>query len=1487
MGSWLGHRWAGCAPGRLHRPVQDDRRHHHPHRPTPLLILLFASLFRVTSGIGSSPPGCGLVFNGAELLDPDTPLTIFLPENTAVPWHLAALTPAANLSGLIVVNSSIPHVLNLTASSDHQLLQGWWQLDYETQPDIPVLLSALCHVNATDSWTINWRLRLLVTDINEPVTFAHASSSVRLSQLGPAATALGPLIQTQDPDAPTSPWGQIRYSALAITDPSDPSTLAVQADPTTGLVFATGPPGRYTIMVNLTATDGGGAVDHLQIEADVFLAAVTCQQPTQCLVLRTTSCLNPSAASLRALNARRGNMCSHTSNGCAASPPLFCVVPESNISPWPVEQRRVDVLARHDMELLEARMHNYDENHLAQASRFGLVDKAQHHAGHEQLVFDAGALFKDGRVATDLFQGCSLTVLELRTAARLLHDMALQGVVDIHSLHTIMSSSVHKQWPWEQHFGLTEQALSVTSERLHTDLYVGMLALCVRGSAVDRLTLLFDTFGPPRGGLACGYHGCKYRSSIVRSPYNRTSLWIAEHDEHDEKLLAGAQLRRAVYVLYDLCRLNTTRAPFPPADKETLYRQFRKALDDRVRREGLTCEGFIKHASADPSGRAVVELLVANGADFGIEASEQAVLPPANQGDGSPRSERSKTTRAAMPEGHPSSAPATALEEDHRRRKRRVIALPEVMRSTRALSFEDRSKQFGRAARVDSSQGMQIDIVSAPMGRPSLVDLFLPKKRVQEGMGARSMQRACPPATPTLATPMLIVFPISIASPSCSILALSFTHSLPLCLSVSLSLSVSRAVVPGPPPGERKNNKMSDVMSGLVEDRVRIERRTLEYVLQGEHVFDAIARKHGIQAVTVDRNFKIGARSKKDPTIRILARSDQGAQMLAARQEILRICDTRSHRMVLRLEIVNEQHFYIIGRKGENMKRVSSTTGCHCHFPDHVRRGQPIMSAANQGAKDQVSISGQPDAVEHARRQIRGLMAIVFWFHLRGVERIDTTDIPPAARTVCEEYALTLFFKPGNQGTMVMIKGHNIAGRAGEGLKALGDATGTLMYFTMPGQDTGMMIEGPPQCVRAGLDMIQGTMPISLTFDLVEEMALELDDKSGRSGIDAEVLLAQILRAQELQGPILWSWSHELRARHLPPPRCARVLPRKVVEAKAKAKAKASAKAKAKASAKAKAKASAKAEAAPCYFAGDGFSFSMPATEFKRLQRQALEQAEEDAHLHQQSALGQDAGVASYEALRDAAEGSRGGRPWPSLSLSFNGALPSLAPGSSPAPSALGQGTLGHISERQGDAHQAGVSPLSAPLSPLSQASSGVFGGHAHALDSQHPSEDVFDLDMEREPSPSTPMPEVSGEVRSYFNIRSLPELLAKLNLHNYVQVFAQQEVDLCTFLSLSEEDMKQLGVSTFGARRKMAMAIKELRELRSYDQSFLATVYDLSGHEDPSLSANRSPATSLNLSSASSRMSRSHASPLAQSLNGSARASSSNLDNKFAWARD
>jgi hypothetical protein len=59
----------------------------------------------------------------------------------------------------------------------------------------------------------------------------------------------------------------------------------------------------------------------------------------------------------------------------------------------------------------------------------------------------------------------------------------------------------------------------------------------------------------------------------------------------------------------------------------------------------------------------------------------------------------------------------------------------------------------------------------------------------------------------------------------------------------------------------------------------------------------------------------------------------------------------------------------------------------------------------------------------------------------------------------------------------------------------------------------------------------------------------------------------------------------------------------------------------------------------------------------------------------------------------------------------------------------------------------------------------------------------------------------------------NLPEVFDYLGLSKYTDVFVQQEVDLQTFLSLTDGDLKELGITTFGPRRKMLLAIQELNK--------------------------------------------------------------------------
>ena len=55
----------------------------------------------------------------------------------------------------------------------------------------------------------------------------------------------------------------------------------------------------------------------------------------------------------------------------------------------------------------------------------------------------------------------------------------------------------------------------------------------------------------------------------------------------------------------------------------------------------------------------------------------------------------------------------------------------------------------------------------------------------------------------------------------------------------------------------------------------------------------------------------------------------------------------------------------------------------------------------------------------------------------------------------------------------------------------------------------------------------------------------------------------------------------------------------------------------------------------------------------------------------------------------------------------------------------------------------------------------------------------------------------------------AIAELFSKLGLEQYTEAFQKEEVDLSTFMSLTDDDLKELGVTTFGARKKMSNAMK------------------------------------------------------------------------------
>ena len=55
----------------------------------------------------------------------------------------------------------------------------------------------------------------------------------------------------------------------------------------------------------------------------------------------------------------------------------------------------------------------------------------------------------------------------------------------------------------------------------------------------------------------------------------------------------------------------------------------------------------------------------------------------------------------------------------------------------------------------------------------------------------------------------------------------------------------------------------------------------------------------------------------------------------------------QSNRATLKMDVSHTDHSHVIGKGGNNIKRVMQETGCHIHFPDS-NRGSNVQEKSNQ-----------------------------------------------------------------------------------------------------------------------------------------------------------------------------------------------------------------------------------------------------------------------------------------------------------------------------------------------------------------------------------------------------------------------------------------------------------------------------------------------------------------------------------------------------------
>lgn len=194
---------------------------------------------------------------------------------------------------------------------------------------------------------------------------------------------------------------------------------------------------------------------------------------------------------------------------------------------------------------------------------------------------------------------------------------------------------------------------------------------------------------------------------------------------------------------------------------------------------------------------------------------------------------------------------------------------------------------------------------------------------------------------------------------------------------------------------------------GEIEDLVRVDRRKLEELIlagSGESqpaqvFFDKIMAATGCTILWPSR-LKIGARSKKDPNVKMIG-FPQAVEK--AKAMMLKDLDTKSMRVTLKMDIPHNEHSHIIGVRGKTVRQVSEETGCHIHFPDSNRVGN-MREKSNQ-----VSINGSIESVEVTRVKIRSLLPVTVLCDIPLQTQFDPQA--PAIHQFIQTYSVSISVK--------------------------------------------------------------------------------------------------------------------------------------------------------------------------------------------------------------------------------------------------------------------------------------------------------------------------------------------------------------------------------------------------------------------------------------------------------------------------------------------
>lgn len=317
---------------------------------------------------------------------------------------------------------------------------------------------------------------------------------------------------------------------------------------------------------------------------------------------------------------------------------------------------------------------------------------------------------------------------------------------------------------------------------------------------------------------------------------------------------------------------------------------------------------------------------------------------------------------------------------------------------------------------------------------------------------------------------------------------------------------------------------------GHIEKRFPVDRKKLERLITvgghnnetAEEFFKRVQDTTRTLILWPSR-LKIGAKSKKDPQVKVVG---VAANIQQAREMILADLDAKSTRITLKIEVAYSEHSHVIGKEGVNIKKVHNDTNCHIHFPDSNR------SAYGGERSNQVSITGQMESLEVARRKIRDLLPAAVTFSLPLPTQYDSNLAKsPDVQQIMQQYNVVIHLKPQPhqysmmavvRGTMKTLDGLKLAvsslvecftgdimlipvvslnldiapqhyrtliGSGGGNIRKIMAETSTTIQFPDPQSrytSSHVAVTGEVDCVFRARDQLLGCLPAVLMFDVHE-----------------------------------------------------------------------------------------------------------------------------------------------------------------------------------------------------------------------------------------------------------------------------------------------------------------------------------------------------------------------------------------------------------------